>query len=189
MALRISQEKRLLPWKLNAEARTLLQSQRECRILHVVISRINPMLCLRTNSQRQARPSSYIRLILSKEEGELRAVKSDRALCADDVIQLIPRIILSEEPRRDLNTHDRSTGFVEEFHQPYIASRERCLQICTEEPINDQVSTGDLRRCEVRKYLFQAEGILWEALTNSFTFGRELPSTIEEVGKDRMPST
>ena len=98
MALRISQEKRLLPWKLNAEARTLLQSQRECRILHVVISRINPMLCLRTNPQRQARPSSYIRLILSKEEGELRAVKSDRALCTDDVIQLIPRIILSEEP-------------------------------------------------------------------------------------------
>ena len=56
------------------------------------------MLCLRTNPQRQARPSSYIRLILSKEEGELRAVKSDRALCADDIIQLIPRIILSEEP-------------------------------------------------------------------------------------------
>ena len=147
------------------------------------------MLCLRTNPQRQARPSSYIRLILSKEEGELRAIESDRALCADDVIQLIPRIILCEESRRDLNTHDRSTGFVEEFHQPYIASRERCLQICTEEPINDQVSAGDLRRCEVRKYLFQAEGIPWEALTNSFTFGRELPSTVEEVGKDRMPST
>ena len=98
MPLHISQEKRLLSWKLDAEARTLLQSQRECSILHVVISRINPMLCLRTNPQRKARPSSYIRLILSKEEGELRAVKSDRALCTDDVIQLIPRIILSEEP-------------------------------------------------------------------------------------------
>ena len=98
MPLHISQEKCLLSWKLDAEARTLLQSQRECSILHVVISRINPMLCLRTNPQRKARPSSYIRLILSKEEGELRAVKSDRALCTDDVIQLIPRIILSEEP-------------------------------------------------------------------------------------------
>ena len=127
MPLHISQEKRLLSWKLNAEARTLLQSQRECSILHVVISRINPMLCLRTNPQRQARPSSYIRLILSKEEGELRAVKSDRALCADDIIQLIPRIILGKEPRRHLNTHDRSTGFVEEFHQRHVAIRKRGL--------------------------------------------------------------
>ena len=54
MPLHINQEKRLLTWKFDAEARTLLQSQRECRILHVVISRINPMLCLRTNPQRQA---------------------------------------------------------------------------------------------------------------------------------------
>ena len=54
MPLHISQDKRLLSWKLDAEARTLLQSQRKCRILHVVISRINLMLCLRTNPQRQA---------------------------------------------------------------------------------------------------------------------------------------
>ena len=97
-----------------------------------------------TDTEGDVTPLPDIGLMLLEEEGELRAIEGDGSLGTEDLPMLVPRVLLGEETRGDLDAHAARLAGIEVLDELLVAAREGRRELCAEDTIDHHILAAEV---------------------------------------------